>query len=294
MAPPGEVPDPQPAVGAVLRAAAAALARDPAGLPDASPRLEAELLLMEATGWSRTTLAAWPERSVEPAALARFGSLLARRLSGEPMAYIRGRQAFWTLDLRVTPNTLIPRPETELLVEIALELGRPDAMLRVADLGTGSGAVAAAVASERPAWQIIALDRSAAALAVARSNFRDLGLAGCHPLCGDWLGPIGKGRLDLILANPPYVPAGDPHLERGDPRFEPREALASGPDGLDAIRLIAADAARCLATGGWLAVEHGFDQGLAVRGVFAQRGLRAAQTRRDLAGNERVTLARAG
>ncbi len=293
MALPGGGPGPDPVVGTALQAAAEALADNATALPDASPRLEAELLLMEATGWSRTTLAAWPERPVGPAAFARFQTLLSRRLAGEPMAYIRGRQAFWTLELQVSPDTLIPRPETELLVETGLELGRASETFWMADLGTGSGAVAAAIASERPEWEIIALDRSEAALAVAQSNFRSLGLARLHPLRGDWLAPIGGRRLDLILANPPYVPEGDPHLARGDPRFEPREALASGPDGLDAIRLIASHAARCLVAGGWLAVEHGYDQGLAVRRVFAKRGLHNPQTRRDLAGHERVTLARA-
>ncbi|AUB84292.1 peptide chain release factor N(5)-glutamine methyltransferase [Candidatus Thiodictyon syntrophicum] len=266
--------------------AAAALA----SLPQAAPRLEAELLLIEATGWARTRLVAWPEAHLEPVAAARFAALLARRLAGEPIAYIRGRQAFWTLDLKVTPDTLIPRPETELLVEIALELPDPDRPRRIADLGTGSGAIAAAVASERPAWQVIATDRSADALAVARSNFRDLGLANVRPLSADWLSPIASCSLDLILANPPYVAAADPHLDQGDLPHEPRAALTPGPDGLAAIRRIAAEAVRCLRPGGLLAVEHGFDQGAAVRGLFGDHGLRDPQTRHDLAGLDRVTL----
>ena len=177
---------PSPTVREALRAATGTLQ----GLPDGSPRLEAELLLMEATGWPRTRLTAWPERRLEPAALAAFESLLARRRSGEPMAYIRGRQAFWTLELRVTPDTLIPRPETELLVEIAL--AQPDAggCWRVADLGTGSGAIAAALARERPHWLVIAVERSAAALAVARANFAELRLSNCLALRGDWLAPL--------------------------------------------------------------------------------------------------------
>jgi release factor glutamine methyltransferase len=268
-----------------LRKAAAALAR----LPQAAPRLEAELLLTEATGWSRTRLAAWPDVPLEPAAAERFAALLARRLAGEPIAYICGRQAFWTLDLAVTPATLIPRPETELLVEIALDLPDPGHLMLVADLGTGSGAIAAAVAAERPAWRIIATDRSAAALAVARSNFRALGLANCLPLLADWLAPLGDHGLDLILANPPYIAAADPHLAQGDLRFEPHGALASGADGLDAIRAITAAAVRCLRHGGLLAVEHGYDQGAAVRALFAGRGLWQVQTRQDLAGLERVT-----
>ncbi|WP_295588369.1 peptide chain release factor N(5)-glutamine methyltransferase [uncultured Lamprocystis sp.] len=273
-------------VGQALRNAAAALAR----LPQASPRLEAELLLTEATGWPRIRLVAWPETPLTPAAAARFAALLARRLAGEPIAYIRGHQEFWTLDLRVTPDTLIPRPETELLVEIALELPDPDRPHRVADLGTGSGAIAAAVAVERPAWRVIASDRSAAALVIAQSNFRTLGLAHCFPLLGDWLTPIADGTLDLILANPPYIAAADPHLDQGDLPFEPRTALAAGPDGLDAIRDIMADAMRCLRPGGLLAIEHGCAQGESVRALFNGQGLINPETRRDLAGQDRVTL----
>jgi release factor glutamine methyltransferase len=273
-------------VGQALRNAAVALAR----LPQASPRLEAELLLTEATGWPRTRLVAWPETPLTPATAARFAALLARRLAGEPIAYIRGHQEFWTLDLRVTPDTLIPRAETELLVEIALELPAPDRPRLIADLGTGSGAIAAAVAIERLAWRIIASDRSAAALAIAQSNFRALGLANCVPLRADWLAPIAAGALDLILANPPYVAATDPHLVQGDLPFEPLTALAAGPDGLDAIREITADAMRCLRPGGLLAIEHGFAQGESVRALFNGRGLLNPKTRRDLAGQDRVTL----
>lgn len=263
------------------------------GLPDGSPRLEAELLLMEATGWPRTRLIAWPEQTLDGAARAAFEGLLARRRSGEPLAYIRGRQAFWDLDLRVTPDTLIPRPETELLVEIALTAADAESQRRVADLGTGSGAIAAVLARERPNWLVIAMDRCPTALAVARANFTELGLSNCLAIQGSWLSPLGTCSLDLILANPPYVPAGDPHLGRGDLRFEPREALAAGPEGLDAIRTIAGEAGRCLRPSGLVAVEHGFDQGPSVRRLFAEQGLAAPETRRDLTGLERVTLARA-
>jgi release factor glutamine methyltransferase len=274
-------------VGEVLREAAGALS----GLADGSPRLEAELLLAEVTGWPRTRLIAWPDRPLDPAALAAFRSLLARRRSGEPLAYIRGRQAFWSLELRVTPDTLIPRPETELLVEVALAEVGAAPIRRVADLGTGSGAVAAALATERPHWLIIAVERSAAAVAVARANFRRLGLSNCLTVRGDWLAPLGPRSLDLILANPPYVPSGDPHLSRGGLPFEPLEALAAGPEGLDAIAAIAREAGRCLQPGGLLALEHGFDQGPAVRRLLGELGLRGPNSRRDLAGQERVTLA---
>ena len=271
-----------------LTAAAAALAR----LPHASPRLEAELLLTEATRWPRSRLIAWPDAVLDPAAQARFDALLARRLAGEPIAYIRGRQAFWTLDLRVTPDTLIPRPETELLVEIALELPDPDRPRRIADLGTGSGAIAAAVAAERPHWQVFATDRSAAALAVARGNFRDLGLTNVRALQADWLAAIAPHSLDLILANPPYIDADDPHLAAGDLPQEPLTALTPGPDGLAAIRRISAEARRCLRPGGFVALEHGCDQGSQVRALLAGQGLRDPETRQDLAGLDRMTIGR--
>lgn len=276
-------------VGEVLREAVGALS----GLPDANPRLEAELLLAEVTGWPRTRLIAWPDRPLDPVALAAFRSLLARRRSGEPLAYLRGRQAFWTLELQVTPDTLIPRPETELLVEIGLAEASAETRRRVADLGTGSGAIAAAIATERPHWLIIAVERSAAALLVARANFSGLGLSNCRAVRGDWLAAFGSRSLDLILANPPYVPSGDPHLSRGGLPFEPLEALAAGPEGLDAIAAIAREAGRCLRPGGLLALEHGFDQGPAVRRLLGELGLRGPHSRRDLAGLERVTLARA-
>jgi release factor glutamine methyltransferase len=273
-------------VDRTLQDATAALSQ----LSQSEPRLESEILLSEATGWPRTRLVAWPETQLDAATSARFAALLARRLAGEPIAYIRGHQEFWTLDLRVSPDTLIPRPETELLVEIALDLPAPGQPRRVADLGTGSGAIAAAVASERPNWRIIASDRSVAALAVARSNFHHLGLGNVQPLRADWLAPFGPSSLDLILANPPYIPAADPHLDRGDLPYEPRAALAAGPDGLAAIRLILRDAIRCLRAGGRLAVEHGCTQGDVVRRLFGDRGLIDPETRSDLAGLERVTL----
>jgi release factor glutamine methyltransferase len=261
------------------------------GLPDGSPRLEAELLLVKATARSRTHLTAWPEQVLAPGALASFELLVARRRSGEPIAYILGRQAFWSLDLRVTPDTLIPRPETELLVEIGLAGGDAGSSRQVADLGTGSGAIAAALAKERPHWLVIAVERSAAALGVARTNFSELGLSNCLAIRGDWLAPLASRSLDLILANPPYVPEGDPHLSRGDLRFEPLEALAAGTEGLDAIRVIAVEAGRCLRPGGLLALEHGFDQGQRARRLLADAGLRDPETRLDLAGHERVSLA---
>ncbi|RKT42920.1 peptide chain release factor N(5)-glutamine methyltransferase [Thiocapsa rosea] len=276
-------------VAAVLRDATTALAT----LPDGTPRLEAELLLTEATGWPRTRLFAWPDHPVAPDDLARFAALLARRLAGEPIAYIRGRQEFWSLELRVTPATLIPRPETELLVETALEALLADAPLRIADLGTGSGAIAAALATERPAWQLFATDLSPAALMVARENRVRLGLRNVTLLRANWSDAFAPASLDAIVSNPPYVAAGDPHLVRGDLRYEPREALTPGGDGLDAYRAIAVDARRCLRPGGWLILEHGYAQGSDVCRILADIGLKAPTTRRDLGGHDRLTLARA-
>ncbi|QIK37181.1 peptide chain release factor N(5)-glutamine methyltransferase [Caldichromatium japonicum] len=273
-----------PVIGRCLHLAALALA----DCAQATPRLEAELLLAEASGLRRTELYARPEAGLTPDQFARFAALLQRRLVGEPLAYLLGRWGFWTLELEVTPATLIPRPETELLVETALERLTPDRPLRIADLGTGSGAIAAALASERPLWHLIAVERSPAAMAIARDNFRRLGLL-VAPVLGHWLSALGPDCLDAILSNPPYVAAGDPHLA-GSLRFEPQLALVSGQDGLDAIRAILADAPRCLKSGGLLAVEHGYDQGATVRRLFAQGGLQDIETRCDLAGHERITL----
>ena len=270
----------------LLQRAAAQLA----AMPNATPRLEAELLLTEATGWTRTALLAWPERLASAAAVATFETLLTRRLAGEPIAYLRGRQAFWTLELRVTPDTLIPRPETELLVELALDQLDAHRPLQIADLGSGSGAIAAAVASERPNWSLLATDRSAAALAVARENFRALGLERIHCVQMDWLAALASASVEAILSNPPYIAAHDSHLDCGDLRFEPRSALTPGGDGLDAIRAITAAAGRCLRPGGLLAVEHGYDQGAAVRELFTSARLHQVATHADLAGLDRVTL----
>lgn len=274
-------------VGDLLGEAARRLAE----LPHTAPRLEAELLLCEATGLNRTALIAWPESRVEPAGYERFEAMLARRLSGEPIAHIRGRQEFWGLELRITPATLIPRPETELLVEIALEQLPEDAPLLVLDAGCGSGAIAAALARERPAWTLFAADRSMAAARVAQRNLCEHSPGNAHVLVGDWLSPIADGRLHAIVGNPPYIADTDPHLMQGDLPREPRGALAAGPDGLNALREIASEATHRLHRGGLLALEHGFDQGRAVRDILARHDYVNPVTRRDLAGQERVTTA---
>ncbi len=261
-----------------------------AALPHAGPRLEAEILLVAASGRSREQIFAWPEHALTPETWARYRELLDRRSAGEPIAYILGRRAFWTLELRVSPATLIPRPETELLVDIALGLLPADGRLSVADPGTGSGAIAAALARERPGWHLIAIEQDPQAAGVAAGNLRHLVPGNTCLLRGDWLDAIRPATLDAVVSNPPYIRADDPHLRQGDLRFEPLGALAAGADGLSAIRSIATEAAVCLSPGGLLILEHGFDQGAGVREILARLGYRGIETRRDLAGLERATL----
>jgi release factor glutamine methyltransferase len=262
--------------------------------PDASPRLEAQALLAGCLKRPRSYLFAWPERILSTAQWRAFQALLQRRRDGEPLAYILGEREFWSLRLEVAPSTLIPRPETELLVELALQRGPAGATARVLELGTGSGAIAAALASERPGWGITATDNSHAALALAKRNFARLGLGNVRPLLGDWYAALPRGEhFDLILSNPPYVARDDPHLQQGDLPWEPRDALVAGPDGLDAIRVIGAGAPAHLAPGGWLLLEHGCEQGPAVRSILRDAGLCQVASERDLAGLERVSLGRA-
>lgn len=252
-------------------------------------RNEAELLLAHLLGRDRAWLFAWPEHRLTAEQSSAFRAQVEHRSAGRPIAQLTGRRAFWTLDLEVSADTLIPRPETELLVEWALELGG-EAARRLLDLGTGTGAIALALASERPHWRIDAVDRSDAALAVARRNAERLGLEGIRWHQSDWFATMPSERhFDLIVANPPYVAAEDPHLQRGDLRFEPRVALASGADGLDDIRRIVARAPGFLDPGGWLLLEHGYDQGAAVRALLSAAGLEQIETRPDLAGLERAT-----
>lgn len=271
--------------GDVLREAAGLLA----ALSQATPRLEAELLLCNATGLDRSHLLAWPEAKISETDLAQFRTLVQRRIAGEPIAYIRGRQAFWTLDLHITRDTLIPRPETELLVELALEKLPADASLLVLDAGSGSGAIAAAIASERPGWTLIATDRNPKAARTTRENLRECTKGNAHVVNCDWLAPIAERSLDALISNPPYIAKGDPHLDQGDLPFEPRSALAAGPDGLDAIRVLSAQAASRLRPCGFIALEHGWKQGHSVRAILARHGFRNILTHRDLGGHERAT-----
>ncbi|SDU13304.1 peptide chain release factor N(5)-glutamine methyltransferase [Geopseudomonas guangdongensis] len=261
-----------------------------AELPDSpSPRLDAELLLAHALGQSRSYLRTWPEREPSAAQCAAFDALLERRRAGEPVAYLLGRQGFWSLDLEVAPHTLIPRPDTELLVETALALG-PGGPARVLDLGTGTGAIALALACERPAWQVLGVDRVSEAVQLAERNRARLGLGNARFVESVWFSTLGGERFALIVGNPPYIAADDRHLNEGDVRFEPASALVAGQDGLDDIRLIVHEAPEHLEAGGWLLLEHGYDQAEAVRALFAARGFAAVESRRDLGGHQRITL----
>jgi release factor glutamine methyltransferase len=251
--------------------------------------LEADLLLAHVLGVNRAWLFANREQTVPASKAGLFLELVERRVSGEPIAYLVGNREFWSLPLVVTPDVLIPRPETELLVQAALDFIPPDAAWRVADLGTGSGAVALALAIERPRCEVHATERSPSALKVAALNVEALAPGRVSLHFGSWLEPL-SGPFRVIVSNPPYVAAGDPHLAAGDCRFEPREALTPGEDALAAIRHIAQDARRCLTEGGLLAFEHGFEQGAACRSLLLDLGYDKVETRRDLAGRERVTL----
>lgn len=253
---------------------------------------EAELLLAHALGRSRTWLLVHADDEIAADDAARFEALVERRVAGEPVAYLTGSRGFWTLDFAVTPATLIPRPETELLVELALARIPADADARIADLGTGSGAIALAIAKERPRSRVVATDASVEALDVARENAKRNGIGNVEFRHGDWFAPLAGETFDLIASNPPYIALGDPHLGEGDLRFEPASALSSGSDGLDAIRAIVRDAPSHLRAGGWLLLEHGWEQGEAVCALLHAAGFVEITTERDLEGRDRVTLGR--
>lgn len=257
-----------------------------------SARLDAELMLCHVLGCSRAWLFAHAHDPLQPGPLREFHELVTRRVRGEPVAHLLGRRGFWTLDLAVDASTLIPRPETELLVEAALERIGEDARLRVLDLGTGTGAIALAIASERPAAAIVAVEDSAAAVELVRRNLEASGLRNVVLRPGSWYEPVAGERFSVIVSNPPYIASGDPHLDQGDVRFEPRSALVSGVDGLDDIRKIVAGAAAHLEPGGWLMLEHGHDQGEAVRALMAAAGMDEVGSRQDLAGHERISFGR--
>jgi release factor glutamine methyltransferase len=253
-----------------------------------SPRLDAELLLGKLTGTSRPVLIAHGEDTLPPDTAHAYQDLISRRLNGTPVAYLTGRGEFWSLPLTVTPAVLVPRPETELLVEQALQLKSPNEPCSVLDLGTGSGAIALGLASERPRWNVTGVDVSPEALSVAVLNSQDLGITGIHWRLGDWFNDLAGERFDLIVANPPYIGAGDPALAAL--AAEPTLALTPGPSGLEALSAIIAAAPQHLKSDGWLLLEHGSTQAEDVARLLEERGFQLIRTVQDLAGRARVTL----
>lgn len=275
-------------VNEIVQCSALALARA-LGLGKAEARLEAQVLLGQAISQSRAWLIAHGGDPLDLEQTAAFADLFERRWSGEPIAYILGEREFYSLGFKVTPAVLIPRPETELLVELALgriPAGHP---CRVMDLGTGSGAVAVTLALHRPHADVVAVDLSATALEVARENAQRLGADNLRLIQSDWYDALAGETFDLIVSNPPYIAAADPHLAQGDLRFEPATALASGTDGLDDIRTIVRGATAHLQPGGWLLFEHGYDQAAACRELLVQSGFKQVGSSADLAGIERIS-----
>ncbi len=259
-----------------------------------SPRLDAEVLLSHCLNKNRTWLATWPEKELTQVQSLAFNSLLKRRQSGEPVAYITGSREFWSLNLHVTKDTLIPRPETELMVEIILEQYPETANIKLLDLGTGSGAIALALASERPNWKITATDKSIAALTIAKKNAQQLNLNNIEFIHSNWFEAFneqltGHPLFDIIASNPPYIPQLDPHLSRGDVRFEPVSALASGEDGLDDIHLICQQALKYLKPEAMLIIEHGFDQKAKLHSIFTHSTYKNICQHTDLARLPRLT-----
>jgi release factor glutamine methyltransferase len=253
---------------------------------------EAKLLLAHVLGRDRAWLAAHADEAVTAEQGKIFDGLARRRRDGEPVAYLIGRREFYGLDLAITPDVLIPRPETELLVDLALARLPAEGEARVLDLGTGSGAVALAIAAARRRAQVVGTDVSTVALALAAQNAARLGIGNVSFLASDWFTALQSERFDLIAGNPPYVAAGDPHLNEGDLRHEPPNALSSGGDGLNAIRVIVAAAPAHLARGGWLLLEHGHDQADTVGPLFRDAGFADVGAARDLAGILRVSYGR--
>ncbi|AYK17424.1 peptide chain release factor N(5)-glutamine methyltransferase [Aeromonas veronii] len=259
-----------------------------------SPRADADVLLCHLLDCRRSYLMTWPERELDAAQQATLQRWLARRLNGEPIAHLVGEREFWSLPLKVSPATLIPRPDTEVLVEQALTR-IPQGPCAVLDLGTGTGAIALALKSERPEVDVWAVDRMADAAALARENSAALGLP-IEVRDGSWFEPLGEPdrdetpRFAVIVSNPPYIDGADPHLEQGDVRFEPRSALVADDAGLADIRHIVAHAPAYLLADGWLLLEHGWDQGEAVRQLLRDGGYREVATVRDYGDNDRVTL----
>jgi release factor glutamine methyltransferase len=255
-----------------------------------SPSLDAAVLLCHTLDKPRSYLLTWPEKALQESEVRGFEQLLSRRYSGEPVAYITGEREFWSLPLKVCPSTLIPRPDTERLVELALEKA-PSQPGCILDLGTGTGAIALALASELPQHQIFGVDIRPEAQALAQENARNLNLLNTKFFNGSWFEPVESGtKFALIVSNPPYIEKDDPHLTQGDVRFEPVSALVAEEKGLADIRHIADQARGYLLPEGWLLFEHGFEQGGAVRQLLQSMGYSQVATEQDYAGNDRVTL----
>ena len=268
----------------LLRAAAATLAAT-----SEQPQLEAQVLLAHAMQRPRSWLFAWPETQPSDEQVAHFDNLVARRQQGTPIAYLTGEREFWSMKLHVSEATLIPRPDTECLVEAILKQGLPKHP-PILDLGTGTGAIALALAYEHPAATVLATDLSSSALGIAQRNAEQLGLRNITFAVGCWFDAVSDDqRFDLIVSNPPYIAEDDPHLAEGDLRFEPRRALSAGPDGLDELRALILDAPEYLRPEGWLWLEHGATQGGAVRRLLGARGFEQVDTGRDLAGLDRYS-----
>ena len=255
-----------------------------------SPSLDAAVLLCHVLDKPRSYLMTWPEKALTLTQQAQFEALLARRLSGEPVAYIIGEREFWSLPLKVAPSTLIPRPDTERLVEVALEITQQKTGL-ILDLGTGTGAIALALASELPARQVLGIDLKQEAKELAEYNAAKLNIKNVTFAQGSWFSPIPHGeKFALIVSNPPYIDEQDPHLLQGDVRFEPKSALVADENGLADIRHISNIARQYLENEGWLVFEHGYDQGEAVRQILKHSGYSQVITEKDYCGNDRVTF----
>jgi len=258
-------------------------------LEAASARIEVQCLLQQTLKVARSYLLAHPEQILSPMQFDEYVAMLQRRLQGEPIAYILEEREFFGLNLKVSPATLIPRPETELLVELALKLIAEGQPMRVLDLGTGSGAIALSIARARPATTVIATDVSEAALKVARENAEKLGISNVSFVHSDWFSALDGQCFDLVVSNPPYIAKGDAHLAQGDVRFEPLSALVSGADGLDAVRQLTQRTGRFLELGGNLLLEHGYDQAVQVRELLQLNRFEKVFSAKDIAGVERVS-----